>query len=420
VRILYLCADFGIPVLGRKGAAIHVRELVAALIRADHSVVVVAPVETKSQSDTPATLPAPLLRVEPEPRTDSVVAELAAVTRLLGASEALPGELRRVLYDRQLAAHLWDRFRARPPDLIYERASLHSTAGAELADALGVPLLVEVNAPLALEQRAYRGSELASLAVAAERRTLCRADAVLTVSTQLRDHVISVGVDERRVHVVPNGVDAQLFRPGYRDPKLGSRFGLNGGPVVGFVGGLRPWHGLEFLPPLLERLAARRPDVCLLIVGDGPLRSQLEGELRARKVLQNAIFTGSVPHEEVAALIRHFDAALAPYGEPSGHSFYFSPLKLFEYMACAVPVVGASIGQVAEVISDGETGLLYAPGELDAFDAACERLLADPPLRRRLGRAAAVHVRTRYTWDGNAARIAALAGTLLASRRKAG
>ncbi len=416
MRILYVCADFGIPILGRKGAAVHVRELVAAFIRAGHSVIVAAPVKTKSPWEAPATLRAPLLQVEPGPESGAVIEELEAFTQSLGVSRTLPGELRRILYDLQLAAELNRRFQAEPPDFVYERASLYSTAGAELADAFGVPLLVETNAPLALEQAAYRGSELTALAAAAERRTLSRADAVLAVSAPLRDYAVSLGAARTRVHVVPNGVDARVFRPGPRDPALAARFGLNGGPVLGFVGGLRPWHGLEFLPPLLERLVVRHPDTCLVVVGDGPLRGELEHNLRVRGVFVNTTFTGSLPHEEVAALIRHFDAALAPYPEPSGHTFYFSPLKIFEYMACAIPVVGAKIGQIAEVVCDGETGLLYPPGELDALTAACERVLADPPLRERLGRAAAEHVRSRYTWDGNAAQVAALARPLIASR----
>ncbi len=416
MKILYVCADFGIPILGRKGAAVHVRELVSAFIRAGHSVIVAAPVKTKSSWEEPTTLRARLLQIEPGPESAAVVEEFEAFTQSLGVSRTLPGELRRILYDRQLARDLKRRFRAEPPDFVYERASLFSTAGAEVAGALGVPLLVEVNAPLALEQAAYRGSELAKLAFAAEGRTLSRADAVLAVSAPLGDYVVSLGAEESRVHVVPNGVDGRVFRPGARDPALAARFGLNGGPVLGFVGGLRPWHGVELLPPLLERLVVRHPNTSLLVVGDGPLRSELEHDLRARGVFGNATFTGSLPHEQVAALIRHFDAALAPYPEPSDHAFYFSPLKLFEYMACAVPVVAARIGQIAEVVRDGETGLLYPPGELDALAGACERLLADAPLGQRLGRAAAEHVRSRYTWDGNAARVAALARPLVALR----
>jgi len=325
----------------------------------------------------------------------------------------LAGDLRRILYNQELVAKVVRRFGDARPDVVYERASVFSTAGIQIAAALDVPLLVELNAPLAVEQETYRGSQLVELASAAERETLTRAGAVLAVSDALREYAVERGAAAERVHVVPNGVDASLFRPGPRDRDVGERFGLNGGPVVGFVGGLRPWHGVESLPELLERLVARHPDVRLVVVGDGQLREELERETAARGVAAHATFTGALPHEDVAALIRHFDAALAPYREPNGHAFYFSPLKLFEYMACGVPVVGARVGQVADVVRDGETGLLYRPGDVEGLAAACDRLFGDPALRSSLGRAAAEHVAARYTWDGNAARVAALASSLL-------
>lgn len=162
---------------------------------------------------------------------------------------------------------------------------------------------------------------------------------------------------------------------------------------------------------LLDRLVQRYRDLRLVIVGDGPLRGELERDMGERELMRSVVFTGSLPHEEVVPLIRQFDVALAPYSRPE-HAFYFSPLKLFEYMACGVPVVAARLGQIAEVVRDGETGLLYSPGELDALVAACDRLLADPDLRRRLSHAAAKEIHGRYTWDHNAAQVAGLARSL--------
>jgi glycosyltransferase involved in cell wall biosynthesis len=107
--------------------------------------------------------------------------------------------------------------------------------------------------------------------------------------------------------------------------------------------------------------------------------------------------------------------ALAPYSRPD-HDFYFSPLKLFEYMACGVPVVAAALGQIEEIVRDGETGLLYPPGEQDALLAACDRLLTDPDLRRRLGWVAAKEIHNHYTWDHNAERVVELARHLIAAR----
>ena len=415
MKILYLCADLGIPVLGHKGASVHVRGLVAAFVRTGHFVVLAAPLLSKTPWEEPVSLNVPLLHLPPSADIVNAVLAVKAFNERLGVANSLPGELRRILYNQELGTQLKRRFESAPPDFIYERASLYGTAGVALARELNVPLLVELNAPLAVEQSAYRATGLGELAAQAERWTLAHADAVLTVSAPLRDHVVSLGVEPERVQVIPNGVDAALFQPRIRDSGVRARWGLGNGPVLGFVGGLRRWHDAEALPVVLERLVHRYRGLRLVIVGDGPLRGELERTLKERKLTGSVVFTGWLPQEEVAELIQQFDVALAPYARLE-HAFYFSPLKLFEYMASGVPVVAAKLGQIAEIVRDGETGLLYPPDDVEALVGACERLLADPALRRQLGLAAAKEVHGLYTWDRNAARVVELARPLIAGR----
>lgn len=419
MKILYLCPDLGIPVLGRKGASTHVRELAAAFGRAGHSVVLTTPALNKSPWEKPAALNATLLHIPPSSETLASIASLRTFNETLGIETSLPGELHQILYNKEFARELKRRFENSPPDFVYERASLYTIAGVLLAHDLNVPLVVELNAPLALEQTAYRETGLGELAHQAERWTMLRADAVLAVSAELREYAVSLGMNPTRAHVVPNGVDPELFRPGPSDPALRRRWGLDGGPVVGFVGGLRSWHGVQILPVLVDRLVQHYPDLRLVVAGDGPLRSKLEATLKSQGLARNALFTGAAPHEEMPGLIRQFDVALAPY-PLLGHTFYFSPLKLFEYMGCGVPVVAARLGQIAEVVRDGETGLLYPPGDLAALANACERLLADSSLRQRLGQAAAKEIHSQYTWDHNATRIVELARLLIQDRSNAG
>ena len=167
----------------------------------------------------------------------------------------------------------------------------------------------------------------------------------------------------------------------------------------------------------MERLTHRHENLQLIIVGDGPLRPQLEEAFAERKLLGRVIFTGTLPQEEVVAVVRQFDVALAPYPRLE-HPFYFSPLKLFEYMACGIAVVAADVGQISETVRHGKTGLLYPAGEVDVLADACHRLLDNPRLRRALGRAAAKVVHTHYTWDRNALRAVELARTLIAPGKK--
>src|SRR5207237_2132400 len=141
---------------------------------------------------------------------------------------------------------------------------------------------------------------LGNLAAQAERWALLHADAVLAVSSPLREHIISLGADPGRVHLFPNGVDPNLFQPGPPEAAVRARLGLDDGPVLGFVGGLRPWHGVEVLPELIGRLAERYRKLQLLIVGDGQLRSRLEERFRKKNLSDRVIFTGALAHEEVA------------------------------------------------------------------------------------------------------------------------
>lgn len=408
MNVLYLSSDPGIPVLGGKGGAVHVRAMVGALARAGHRVVVVAPAGRKSVWEPPQPLSAEFVPMPASAEAERIRWRLGEYLDGVGAPANLAREVRRMLYELELGEALAQRFRKDPPDFIYCRAALFATAALRLADASGAPLLVELNAPLAAEQGNYRGGVLGEIAARAEARLLQGADAVLVVSEPLAAHARELGVAAERVHVLPNGIDAALFHPAPADPAVRAAHGIGPGPVIGFVGGLRPWHGVEMLPELLQRLAARIDGVQLVVVGDGPLRGVLEADLAQRGLSARAVLTGAVGHAEIPDLVRQFAVAVAPY-PPLEHAFYFSPLKLFEYMACGVPVAVPRLGQIPELVADGVTGLLYPAGDAAALAACCARLIEDGGLARRIGAAAARHVHEHYTWDRNARRAVELA-----------
>jgi glycosyltransferase involved in cell wall biosynthesis len=411
MKILYLCPDLGIPVLGHKGASVHVREMVAALSGAGHQVTLAAQMLNKSPWERPAEIPVPVIQVRSSSATSSAVAAFKNFNQGLATENSFPGELRRILYNHDLVEDLRRRFENHPPDFIYERASLYATAGASLAQILDVPLILELNAPLAVEQSAYRATGFGELAAHAERWTLNHADAIIVVSSALKDHVLQLGVSAVKIHVIPNGVNPAVFYPDKSDPLVRKKLNLNGGPVLGFVGGLRPWHGVETLPFLLGRLIRKHKSLQLVVAGDGQLRSALGESVRKLKLQGRVTFTGALSHDEIPAVIRHFDVALAPYPKLD-HHFYFSPLKLYEYMACGIPIAAAKAGQIAEVISHGKTGLLHPPGDLEALVRHCDMLLGNHELRASLGRAAAALVARKFTWDHNVQRVIALARKL--------
>ncbi len=377
MNLLYLCADPGIPIRGHKGASVHVRQLTNALARAGHDVTLLSPAPGPETGPAPAARLVPVALRENGASPDSA-RHRAAVSLLLAAARA---EMRR-----------------QPFDAIYERYALWSDAGARLAAETGLPLVLEVNAPLRLEAARYRQLDDDAAAATIERAQFGAAHALAAVSAALANYVIRRGAPAERVHVLPNAVDPVHFHPGVRGGSVRHRHGLHGRRIVGFVGRARPWHDLETLLAAVGRLRTADPRIHLLLVGQMP--GDLPDRLAAHGLLGAATLTGPVPHEQVPEHIAAMDVAVSCH--QALDDFYFSPLKLFEYLACGVPTVAADIGQPARLIRPGETGLLYPPGDPAALAAAIASLIAAPAEARRLAWNGAAHVLQEHTWDGNA------------------
>lgn len=404
MKILLICADFGIPIFGNKGSSVHVRELAGAFNRCGHQVTIAAPVGSSS-----ADVPSPMSDVEfmqiPLSKRSRQAAKLVrSYMDAVGVDNSIGSDVRKFLYDQELEQTLLERFGSAPPDLVYVRASPFSVAGLRLSEVLKRPLFAELNAPIAQEHSRYRSTSFGELALAAEQKLVSVADAVFCVSEELGQYVKSLGKDPERIHVLPNGVNPFFFEDhGIEGGRTGEGE-WGDGPVLGFVGTMRPWHGMDLMPMLLKKLRPRFPGLKLVIVGESPLQQELYAKLAQYGLEGCAVFTGARPYGDIPALIMQFDIALAPYSIPD-HSFYFSPMKIFEYMACGVPVVAARIGQIEDIIVDGENGLLYTPEQLDELADKCTKLIENPSYAHALGVKAQQFIRDTHTWDHNAERI---------------
>jgi glycosyltransferase involved in cell wall biosynthesis len=407
MRIAYLTADFGIPVLGTKGASAHVRGLVNALMAEGHEVFVLASNIGEESSES-----FPLRHVP-------VGTTLAEVFDALQKEELCRGtrlakDLRNVLYSLSLEMQgrlLLEDF---APDLIYERHCLFATAGRELSRYFGVPLILEVNAPLVLEQQKMRGLSLPLVARTAERLVLESADHVVVVSEMLRRYLAGLGVPADRLSVIPNAADPDLFRPAAGRSAIRRALGWDRCCVIGFVGSMKPWHGVEILIEVLGRLGGAASPYRLLLVGAGPQLELLQ-TMVTRMGLGDAVHTpGAVSHGRIPEFLHAMDLAVAPYAADADE--YFSPVKLFEYMAAGLPVVAARLGQVSDVIEPGRTGWLYTPGDAGELVSLIERLATDRALARRAGAAAREQVVSDFSWRLNARRVLAIAERLCARR----
>jgi glycosyltransferase involved in cell wall biosynthesis len=388
MRIAYVCSDPGVPVFGHKGCSVHVREMLRAFVKRGAQVDVFA------------------ARTDGHPPADLHEVRVHQLPGWANVSRAWPTSA--VAINAALGAAL---DRSGPFDLVYERYSLWSTAGMEHARASRIAGLLEVNAPLIDEEATYRGPLDHASAAAFTRQSFSAATAVIGVSNAITDYVHRYRKVRDGVHVLPNGVDPDRFAPNL----AASLPAPSGVYTVGFLGSLKPWHGVMTLADAFRRLHGRASNTRLLVVGDGPERDRLVAYLSTHNLLDVTTFTGAVAASQVPGLLASMDVGLAPYSHC--RDFYFSPLKVYEYMAAGLAVVASNLGQIAEVVEHGVDGWLCPPDNPRAWTTALRQLHANPDIGPRLGRAARQKVSQHHTWDAVALRILDLARTAVLENR---
>ena len=370
MKIAYINADPDVPVFGNRGCSVHVQEVLLAMLQRGDEVHLFT---TRIGEEAPPSITALQIHPLPKiPRGDAASRERAALTNNDALREALAREAGES-----------------PFNLVYERYSLWSCAGMDFACEQHTPCVLEVNAPLLEEQISARTLLNRAAAEDIAMRAFRAATVITAVSRQLA-YVLEQHPSARgKVQIVPNAVNAERFM------SAGASLPKNGSFVIGFVGTLRASQGIPKLIEAFALVAEQSPRAQLLIVGDGPDRESFDREIAARKLVSRVRFTGSVAPESLPGLLASMDVAVAPY--PALAQFYGSPLKLYEYMAAGLPIVASRLGQIEELIEDGETGLLVPPGDTAKLADTLNRLESDADLRARLGGSAQNAVQD-HTW----------------------
>lgn len=288
-------------------------------------------------------------------------------------------------------------------DFIYQRYSRFNWTGVALSLVTGIPLALEYNGSEVWVGRQWDPIGQLWLLKHFERLNQRAADLIFVVSDVERRNLIDAGVRPAKIIVNPNGVDPGRFHPECGGREIRRVLGVDDKTVVGFVGTFGPWHGAPVLAEAARVLAAKA-GFHFLFIGDGDQRAQTESIVESGSV--SATFAGRISHDEVPAYLDACDILVSPHvPSADGSEFFGSPTKLFEYMAMGKGLVASRLGQIAEVIIDGENGLLVEPGDKIALARAIEKLAHDDALRGRLGAAATQTVIERYTWKHNAARV---------------
>jgi glycosyltransferase involved in cell wall biosynthesis len=377
----------------KDGQAVHIEEMIGAMRALGHEVRIVAPT-IGVQAD----------------KQGAMGGEVGWVHRLKAALPKAVYELMELAYSLVAYRQLMRAAKEFQPDFVYERYNLFLLSGTMLKRRLGLPLLLEVNAPLVDERAKHSGGlSLLRLARWAEGLAWRSADFVLPVTQVLAGHIRACGVPEARICVLPNGINEAHFVGAPAPEQAKVQLGLQGKLVLGFTGFVRDWHGVDRVVRWMATPQA--PANChLLIVGDGPVRAELEQLALSLQLSDRVAFTGVIDRHLVPAHVAAFDVALQP-----AVTAYASPLKLMEYLVLSKAIVAPSEPNLLEVLSDGENALLFDSKDPASFEQALTRLCADAALRAHLAQGARASIaRLNLTWTGNAGRVVAL----VAQRKK--
>ena len=292
------------------------------------------------------------------------------------------------------------------PDFIYQRYARFSWAGVIAAERIQRPLFLEYNGSEVWVGRHWDHVGSLDLLERYERLNLRAAARIFVVSDVERKNLEARGVPAAKIVVNPNGVDAELFQPGIGGTGVRKDLGIDDADVVaGFVGTFGPWHGVAQLAEAIKRVPADVP-VRFLLVGSGSLHGDVERLLQAEVASKRVIFTGTVPHERVPALLDACDILVSPHIPlADGSDFFGSPTKVFEYMAMGKGIVASRLGQIGEVLAHDETALLVEPGDVPELARTIVKLVESRDLRARLGARAREVAVANHTWTRNAGRV---------------
>ncbi len=370
MRILYAALDQQVP--GTKGGSIHVQAVAEGLAGLDHEVHVVT---GRGVGGFP---PGRVRWHEMYP----------------------PLGRRQLRWLRQAAVRrIAEQVR---PDAIIERYYNFGGEGMRVAKRLRAVAMLEVNAPVV----DYPGSPKRvldrTLLLEPMRRWRdwqCRAADVIVTPTA---GILPPSVPASKVLEVEWGADTDRFRPGIGGPVSFTRCADD--VVAVFAGAFRNWHGAGRLVDAIARLRARGDNrIKAVLIGDGPEFARVK---QAAANVPGVTLTGALPHDVIASHLAAADIGVAPF-DVSAHAplslgFYWSPLKVFEYMATGLPVVAPRIPRLEMIVRDGEEGLLYDGANPNGLADALARL-TEPGLRARLGAAGRSRVVSRFSWAAHCA-----------------
>ena len=289
--------------------------------------------------------------------------------------------------------------------LIYVRHGISTLSATVLKKITGIPLVLEVNGIMSDEMMSRPGvtGRLLNFLDA----TGCRNSTVIVAVTHgLKEHFSEIlGKDPNDIVVIPNGANTRIFRS--MDRAL-CRKELRMPPsakCVFFVGNVAPWQGLETLVDAAPSILRDVPGTLFIIAGTGERLQSLVDRANERGVLHKFTFVGNVPNAEVPRYISASDVCVAPFTKRRNAAIGLSPIKIYEYAACARPIVASRIRNL-EFLEEMKAGLLFEPENAEQMASAVVSLLRDPARCERMGANGRAVVEAKYSWEITSVKLA--------------
>lgn len=292
------------------------------------------------------------------------------------------------------------------PDVLFSRLELFSISAVSIAKLYNIPFVLEVDCPPVWEYKHFAGKNhvhIPFIPEYIERINIKNADAIIVISKILRNYLIQIGANPEKLYVVPNGADPMKFRPYPPDSELLARYKIKNKIVMGWVGALHGWSGLEDLINVAKEIMIKRSDVYFMFITGGKNKMLIEKEFFNHPARKRVLLPGKITHEHVPRFLSLMDVVFVPY--PKREFWYPSSMKLFEYMSAGKAVVATNVGQIEEIIKDGENGIFFDPANPKKLISKLIHLIDDTNFRTRLGYAARESVKKYYTWEKHARKL---------------
>lgn len=311
-------------------------------------------------------------------------------------------ELKTVYFDKQSRKTLSDEVKKFSPNLIYERVGFLFSSGAEVALRYNIKYITEINAPFEEEVKSFEGagSFFTRLGKRRMMKVLRQSNLICSVSSSLKDFLVrTYSVDARRILVTPNAINPDVIKLDASLKESIRKSITMGRKVIGFVGSIFPYHGVDLLLEAFAKIRKDHGDCMLLIVGDGYIIPQLKKMSQELKCSDQVVFTGSVKHEDVYSYIDMMDIAVL-----AKSNWYCSPIKIFEYGAMNKPIISPDTRAVRDVMENDNDGLLIQPNKEELY-LALKKLLDDPAYAALLSMKFMEKVLLNYTWRHTAEKV---------------